>query len=164
MQIDVGFGGAMAPEPAGIEYPTLLDSPPPILNAYTREAVIVEKLEVLTALGLLNSRLKDYFGLWLLSRLSVFEGHILVAAINATFGPRGTRVDASTAELTDSFAPDPANAIRWKASLRRSRLRDRPHELIEVVGHVRASASPPLPAAAARTEFHSACPAGGPWI
>ncbi|MCX6636274.1 MAG: nucleotidyl transferase AbiEii/AbiGii toxin family protein [Acidobacteria bacterium] len=162
--MDVGFGDVMVPEPAEIEYPTLLDFPPPILNAYTREAVIVEKLEALTALGLLNSRLKDCFDLWLLSRLSAFAGHILVAAINATFGRRGTQVDASTAELTDSFAPNPAKAIQWKASLRRSRFSDRPHELIEVVSHVRASASPPLPAAAARTEFRSACPAGGPWI
>ena len=164
MQIDVGFGDVIVPEPAEIEYPTLLDFPPPILRAYPREAVVAEKLEALTALGLFNSRLKDYFDLWLLSRLYAFEGPILVAAINATFGRRGTQVDALTAGLTDSFASDPAKAMQWKAFLRRGRLSDQPHELIEVVTHLRAFASPPLSAAAAGTEFRSAWPAAGPWI
>jgi len=63
------------------------------------------------ALGLFNSRLKDYFDLWLLSRLNAFQGPILEAAINATFGQRGTQVDALTAGLTDSVASDPAKAM-----------------------------------------------------
>ena len=59
-----------------VEYPTLLDFPPPVLQAYPRETVIAEKLEALTALGLLNSRMKDYYDLALLARTYSFEGGV----------------------------------------------------------------------------------------
>lgn len=58
MQIDIGFGDVIVPEPAEVEYPTLLEFPPPILIAYPKETVVAEKLEALTALGLLNSRIR----------------------------------------------------------------------------------------------------------
>jgi hypothetical protein len=69
MQIDIGFGDVMVPSPIEIHYPTLLAFPSPILAAYPKETVVAEKLEALTALGLLNSRLKDYYDLALLSRM-----------------------------------------------------------------------------------------------
>jgi hypothetical protein len=69
MQIDIGFGDVVVPEPTQVEYPTLLDFPAPALLAYPKETVVAEKLEALTKLGLLNSRMKDYYDLALLSRL-----------------------------------------------------------------------------------------------
>jgi predicted nucleotidyltransferase component of viral defense system len=69
MQIDIGFGDVVVPEPTKIEYPTLLDFPAPSLQAYPRETVIAEKLEALTKLGLLNCRMKDYYDIALLSRM-----------------------------------------------------------------------------------------------
>jgi hypothetical protein len=62
---------SFTPEPAEIEYPTLLNFPSPVLRAYPRETVVAEKLEALTALGLLNSRIKDYYDLALLSHVSL---------------------------------------------------------------------------------------------
>ena len=67
MQIDIGFGDVVTPQPTTVEYPTLLDFPSPVLMAYPKETVIAEKLEAMTTLGLLNSRVKDYFDLWRLS-------------------------------------------------------------------------------------------------
>jgi len=90
MQIDIGFGDVMVPRPTEIEYPTLLDYPAPMLQAYPRETVIAEKFEALTKLGLLNSRMKDYFDLAILSRMYPFEGEHLIEAIVATFQHRGT--------------------------------------------------------------------------
>lgn len=69
MQIDVGFGDVVFPATTRIEYPTLLEFPAPLLQAYPKETVIAEKLEALTALATLNSRMKDFFDLWALSRL-----------------------------------------------------------------------------------------------
>lgn len=57
MQVDIGFGDVIVPEPTEVTYPTLLDLPIPVSRAYSRETVVAEKLEALTALGLLNSRL-----------------------------------------------------------------------------------------------------------
>lgn len=73
MQLDIGFGDVITPGPTEIEYPALLDFPAPVLRAYPRETVVAEKLEALTALGVLNSRIKDYYDLALLARMYTFE-------------------------------------------------------------------------------------------
>ena len=83
MQLDIGFGDVITPEPTDIEYPSLLDFPAPVLRAYPKETVVAEKLEALTALGLLNSRMKDFYDLALLSRMYPFQGERLVKAISA---------------------------------------------------------------------------------
>src|ERR1017187_9060316 len=84
MQIDIGFGDVIVPQPAEVEYPAMLEFPPPILIAYPKETVVAEKLEALTTLGLLNSRIKDYYDLALLGRLYPFDGGLLVQAIRST--------------------------------------------------------------------------------
>ena len=65
VQIDIGFGDSIVPRPDEIEYPVLLEFPVPKLLAYPRETVVAEKLEAITVLGVLNSRMKDYFDLML---------------------------------------------------------------------------------------------------
>src|SRR5580658_3929869 len=112
MQIDIGFGDVVVPGPTKIEYPTLLDFPAPSLQAYPRETVIAEKLEALTKLGLLNSRMKDYYDLALLSRMYSFVGENLAAAIAATFAHRGTSIEAEPIGLTEPFYSDPARTIQ----------------------------------------------------
>ncbi len=66
LQIDVAFGQAVAPEPQVVELPTLLELPAPRLRAYPPEAVVAEKFEALVKLGMVNSRLKDFYDLWYL--------------------------------------------------------------------------------------------------
>jgi len=163
MQLDIGFGDVIVPRPTTVEYPTLLDYPPLMLAAYPREAVVAEKLEALTVLGLLNSRLKDYFDLWLLARLYPFDGTVLVEAIRATFKHRGTVVEALPVGLAPAFSTERAKPVQWRAFLRRSRLADEPITLVELVTAVRRFASPPLSAAAANTRFRSIWNPGGPW-
>jgi Nucleotidyl transferase AbiEii toxin, Type IV TA system len=68
MQIDIGFGDRVIPGPAEIDFPTLLDFPSPHLKSYPRETVVPEKFEAMVKLGMLNSRMKDFFDLWTLSR------------------------------------------------------------------------------------------------
>jgi hypothetical protein len=83
MQVDVAFGDTIVPGPVELEYPTILDLPAPVLPSYPKESVVAEKLEAITVLGMLNSRLKDYFDLWLLSRLYAFDGDVLAQAVSA---------------------------------------------------------------------------------
>ena len=71
MQLDIGFGDVITPGPTEVEYPTMLDFPAPVLRAYPKETVVAEKLEALTALGLLNSRMKDYYDLSLIAHVPV---------------------------------------------------------------------------------------------
>jgi predicted nucleotidyltransferase component of viral defense system len=163
MQVDIGFGDVIVPPPTEVEYPTLLEFPPPILIAYPKETVVAEKLEALTVLGLLNSRIKDYYDLALLGRLYPFDGGLLVEAIRSTFRHRGTAIEEVPVGLTDAFSADPARAMQWRAFVRRSRF-DSQSGLDELVAQVRNFASVPLSAAARSDSFRAHWEPGGPWL
>ncbi len=122
MQIDVGCGDVFVPRPVEVKYPAMPEFPPPVLRAYPKETVVAEKLEALTVLGMLNSRVKDYYDLALLSRLYPFRGALLIEAIRLTFLRRGTAVEANPVELTEAFRSDPARKVQWRAFVRRTRL------------------------------------------
>jgi len=155
MQIDIGFGDVIVPAPITIEYPTLLDFPSPRLTAYPKEAVIAEKLQAMTDLGLLNSRLKDFFDVWLLSRLYDFQGAVLVEAIEATFRHRATAIEALPVGLTDEFSGDPARQKQWIAFIRRSRFKAAPVGLKVIVEAVRNFLQLPLAAASSGQPFNA---------
>jgi len=163
MQIDIGFGDVIVPEPSEVHYPALLEFPPPVLNAYPKETVVAEKLEAMTALGLLNSRIKDYYDLALLSRVFTFEGQILVTAIRATFRHRGTPIEPNAVGLSDSFSSDPARGAQWRAFLRRSRFPEEPGGLPALVSEVRSFAAELLAAAVTGEPFRDIWSPGGPW-
>lgn len=67
MQIDLGFSDVVTPAPVDLIYPTILEHPAPHLQAYNRETAIAEKFEAMVKLGELNSRMKDFFDVWLLA-------------------------------------------------------------------------------------------------
>jgi hypothetical protein len=163
MQVDIGFGDVIVPGPTEVEYPTLLDFPIPVLRGYSRETVVAEKLEALTTLGLLNSRLKDYYDVALLARTYPFSGGNLVGAISATFRRRGTAIDPEPVGLSDDFAGDPAREVQWRAFLRRSRFSDQSGSLPVLVAEVRRFATIPLLVASRGEAFESAWSPGGPW-
>jgi hypothetical protein len=163
MQIDIGFGDVITPQPTRVQYPTLLDFPSPVLTAYPRETVVAEKLEAMATLGLLNSRFKDYFDLWLLSRLYGFEGSVLCDAVVATFRHRGTTIEALPAGVSEAFGSDVMRKKQWVAFLRRSRLKTAPSELSDTIRVVREFVHPLLSAAASGLPFAAAWKPGGPW-
>ena len=162
MQIDIGFGDVIVPRPIQIEYPAMLEFPPPMLMAYPKETVVAEKLEALTMLGLLNSRIKDYYDIALLARLYPFDGDLLAEAIRSTFRHRGTAIDATPVGLTEAFSADPARAVQWRAFVRRSRFESE-SGLDEIVAQVRRFASAPLSAITREDSFDLKWRPGGPW-
>lgn len=163
LQVDVGFGDAVTPEPESVEYPTLiagLDSPK--LRAYPKYTVIAEKFQALTSLGIANSRMKDYFDLWTLSQHSGFNGKILQSAIFATFERRGTPLRKETPfGLTDEFTTDTQKQTQWKAFIRKNNLQA--PSLTEVANVIRDFLMPPVISAATDSSFTSDWDAGGPW-
>ena len=153
MQLDIGFGDVITPEPTEIEYPTLLTFPAPVLRAYPRETVIAEKLEALTALGMLNSRMKDYYDLALLSRMYSFEGELVTEAVSATFRHRGTSLEAEPIGLTQAYCDDPARTLQWRAFVRRSRFGEEAGDLMRLVDEIRPFALPVLSTVVAENPF-----------
>ena len=163
LQIDIGFGDVIVPAPVSLEYPTLLDLPAPVIRAYSKETVIAEKLEALVTLGLLNSRLKDYYDIALLARLYAFDGEQLLGSLLATFRHRGTSIEAEPVGLSAAYARDPARATQWRAFVRRNRFTGESHDLAVLVTEVRRFADPLLATAAHSRGFPARWPAGGPW-
>jgi hypothetical protein len=123
VQIDIGFGDAISPRADQPEWTCLLDFPPPKLSAYPPETVVAEKYHAMVTLGLLNTRMKDYFDLLWLARHRAFDTGILATAIAATFARRKTAVPAEIPSgLSDGFAHDAAKQLQWNAFLRKNKL------------------------------------------
>lgn len=114
--IDIGFGDAVEPEIKEIDLPVLLDQPSPHLRAYPRETVIAEKFQAMVALGRANSRMKDFYDIWELSRAYDFNSEALAKAIKATFNRRKTEIPvAATDALSVAFAADPQKQAQWNS-------------------------------------------------
>jgi hypothetical protein len=124
LQIDVGFGDAVTPEPQTVAYPTLLsDFQAPTLRVYPVYTVIAEKYQAMVMLGQANSRMKDFFDLAVIAQRTQLEGATLAAAIAATFARRQTTMPAERPlALTRRFSNDPAKARQWQAFLSRNRI------------------------------------------
>jgi hypothetical protein len=142
MQIDVGFGDAITPAPLTVEYPVLLDHPRPKLLAYPRKTTVAEKFQVMLHRAQLNSRLRDYFDVWLLSGNFAFDGAVLAEAIRRTCDRRGTIIPVEPLALTRTFSDEPARQTQWTAYRRKSQLDLAPEKLFEVVGRVAAFLGP----------------------
>ena len=122
VQLDVAFGDAVVPPPTGIPFRTLLDQPVPTLKGYALETVVAEKLQAITSLGLINSRLKDYFDLWFIAQHIQIDPTKLEAAIRATFDRRQTEVDPEPPGLTQAYAQNATWNRQWSVLLRTNNL------------------------------------------
>lgn len=148
VQVDIGYGDAVTPGPEAVEYPVILDEfPAPKLRGYPRYTVVAEKLEALIYLGIANSRMKDYFDLWVLAKHSYFEGDVLHKAIGATLSRRGTEIPKDVPfGLTETFANDAQKQMQWQGFLKRNQLEA--VTLDQVAAKLREFLMPPLRALA----------------
>jgi hypothetical protein len=114
--VDIGFGDSVEPGLETIDYPSLLDLPAPRLRAYAPEAVIAEKFQAMVALGRANSRMKDFYDIWILTKTFDFAPDRLARAIAATFARRQTALPTDRPDaLTADFAEDPLKQRQWAA-------------------------------------------------
>ena len=164
VQLDIGFGDAIVPDPKSEQFPTLLDFPAPRLRVYPRESVVAEKLQAIVVLGIANSRMKDFYDLWTLSRGFEFDGETLARAIRATFERRGTPLPHGVPlGLTAEFAADATKQTQWKAFLTRLAIEDTPVDLGVVIDEIRGFLVPAIQSAVDDSEIRFTWPPGGPW-
>lgn len=164
LQVDVGFGDVVTPRAKMISYPTLLDFPAPRIRACPRETVVAEKLQAMVMLGIANSRMKDFFDLYILARDFVFNGATLTRAIKATFRRRKTEIPCETPlALTEEFARDEMKSVQWKAFVRKGGSQQGMSELSDVLSHLREFLLPPLKAATGQAPVPKDWSAGSPW-
>ncbi len=164
IQINIGFGDSIIPAPIEIDYPTLLDMPSPHIKAYPIETVVAEKLETIVSKGVLNSRMKDFYDLRILSQEFEFDGGNLSNAIKATFERRGTGIPIECPiAFTEEFYANPDKQQQWQAFLRTSKLEDVNLKLKEVVKDIEKFLQPPLTAVAGNDSLAKKWIAGGVW-
>jgi predicted nucleotidyltransferase component of viral defense system len=163
MQIDTGFGDVVVPGAAMLEYPTILDYDAPKVRGYSRETTIAEKFEAMVKLGQINSRIRDFFDIWLLLRQFDFEGPLLARAVRETFANRGTAINPDPVALTAEFAADPSKTRQWAGFVDKSRIDFAPAMLQDVVDAIADFIGPVARALASGDEFTFDWTAPGPW-
>ena len=100
MQIDVSFYDVIFPVPKEkMTFPCILDFPPPKIWCYSLESIVAEKLEALIKLGDWNSRMKDFYDLWILSMEHNFSGKHLSKAIELTFKNRAAPLNGMSLKI-----------------------------------------------------------------
>ena len=120
IQIDIGFADVITPAPERLDYPTILDFPAPHLYGYPPETVIAEKFQAMTVLGMANSRMKDFYDIWMLITNFEFDGMVIQTAIERTFQNRSTELpDERHIVFSDEFAESKRD--QWIAFSRKLR-------------------------------------------
>ena len=154
IQIDVGAGDMVTPAPENSVFPALLDFPAPHIRSYSVYTVVAEKFEAMVKLGITNSRMKDFYDLWFLSRRFEFDGDTLRQAIHATFARRQTVLsDELPFPLTDAFAKNETKQTQWAAFLRRNGLTGQSLQFVDVVVVLRQFIGPVLRKDQAQTRW-----------
>jgi len=164
LQIDVAFGDRIVPGPEEIDFPTLLAFPTPHLKSYTRESMVAEKFEAIVTLGMLNTRMKDFFDLWSASQEFRFDGHTLGMAIKTTFETRSTAFPGGPPlALTSEFFDDKEKSKQWKAFLNKARLDADRKSLPEITDALRSFLLPVSSTVANAESYKGMWLPGGPW-
>ncbi len=162
LQIDIGFADIVSPAPITLKYPTILGMPMPHIRGYPPESVVAEKLQALVFLGSLNSRMKDFYDLWVLAEKFEFNGLKLQEAIIKTFQRRNTMLPEEVPiGLSDDFAAE--NQLQWQAFLRRIHLETGPETLKIIIQTLNRFLIPPIETSANGSIFKTEWKPGGPW-
>jgi len=140
--IDIGFGDIVHPGYSEIKFPTLLNMQAPILLGYSKESAIAEKFQAMVKLGIINSRMKDFYDIWLLSRQYDFDKDILAEAIKLTFENRETDIPDEIVAFSDEFILE--KQIQWTAFRKRLSQEHIPEDFSVVVNAIKEFLEPVL--------------------
>ncbi len=136
IQIDIGFDDAVTPAPDIVDYPSILGMEEPRLRGYNRETLIAEKFETMVKRGELNSRMKDFYDIWMLCSNFNFDRRKIYKALRATFERRGTALDEMPSVLKPDFAQYDIKQTQWSAFLRKSGIKSTPKQFSEITAQI----------------------------
>ena len=162
MQIDIGFGDVVYPEIGEADLPTLLDFPVARMLCYSRESLLAEKFEVMVKRGGLNSRMKDFYDIWMLSRQFDFVGTTLAEAIRLIFERRGTTIPIEIEILDESFIE--LKQIQWAAFRKKLKQEHVPKEFGKIAIVIYRFLAPIISSISSKQASPKNWSAHGPWI
>ena len=114
--IDFGVGDVIVPKQEKRKIPTQLDDiAVPVVNTYSLETTIAEKIDAILSLMEFSSRMKDYYDIYYLANKFDFDGNVLTEALKKTFDNRGHHFTIEQFEQVMCFDKDSAMLKKWKA-------------------------------------------------
>ena len=161
LQIDIGFGDIVYPKPRKAKIPSILDLPQGNLACYTKESVIAEKLEAMVKLGGLNSRMKDFYDVWLLVSNFNFQGKTITEAIKRTFSHRKTEMPERITAFSSSFIQ--SKTTQWNAFRTKLKQENIPSELGNIIFKIKEFIDPIIQKMRVRDHHRGKWIAPGPW-
>lgn len=144
MQVDIGFGDIVYPASQKAVFPCMLDSPAPVILCYSRESVIAEKFEAMIKLGHLNSRMKDFYDIWLLSRQFPFDLENLAKAVELTFQQRRTELNQPIEAFSVDFVS--SHQKMWAVFRKRLKQEHMPVSFADVIREIESFLAPVISA------------------
>lgn len=119
--IDFGVGDVIVPKQEKHKIPTQLDDfTAPMVNTYSLETTIAEKIDAILNLMEFSSRMKDYYDIYYLANKFDFDGVILTEALQKTFENREHTFTVEQFDQIMAFDEDNAMQKKWKAFCRRT--------------------------------------------
>jgi hypothetical protein len=165
MQIDIGFGDVVYPSPMIIDYPVILDFPKPHLRGYPLESVVSEKFEAIVKLGLLNSRMKDFYDIWLMMRQFEFDGLNIKEALKRTFEHRKTALPQGQPLFAEEIYDDKSDRqTLWMAFLKKNDIKHAPEKLSTTAKEIEKFLIKPLDAINKGNTFNKTWNPTGHWV
>lgn len=151
--IDFGVGDVIVPKQEKRKIPTQLpDFRSPIINTYSVETVVAEKLDAILSLMEFSSRMKDYYDIYYIANKFDFDGAVLTEALRKTFINREHSFTPDRFEQVMSFANDEAMQKKWKAFIRKINIKA--DDYCTVLNTIKDFLEQPFTAAAEGKEFN----------
>ena len=118
--IDFGVGDIIVPKQEKRKIPTQLsDFDAPIVNTYSIETTVAEKIDAILSLMEFSSRMKDYYDIYYLANKFDFDGATLTEALKKTFENRNHNFTIEQFEQMLEFDSDDAMQRKWKAFIKK---------------------------------------------
>ena len=162
--IDFGVGDIIVPKQEKRKIPTQLnDFVSPIINTYSIETTVAEKIDAILSLMEFSSRMKDYYDTYYLASKFDFDGVTLTEALKKTFENRGHSFTIAQFEQVMTFDNDDAMQKKWKAFIRK--IDTKTDDYSTVLKTIKEFLTKPFTAAARDKEFTEKWSAtNGEWI
>lgn len=114
--IDFGVGDVIVPKQEKRRIPTQLDDfSAPVVNTYSIETAVAEKIDAILSLMEFSSRMKDYYDIYYLSHKFDFDGKVLCEVLSKTFTNREHTFILDQFEQIMTFDKDDGMQKKWKA-------------------------------------------------
>ena len=150
--IDFGVGDVIVPRQEKRRIPTQLDNfEAPVVNTYSLETTIAEKIDAILFLMEFSSRMKDYYDIYYLANKFDFDGATLTEALRKTFANRGHVFTVEQFERVTEFGSDDAMQKKWKAFCRK--INTKTDDYDAVLKTIREFLSEPYVAAVSDRDF-----------